>query len=219
MTTILIVDDHPLYRMALVQTLREVVNDAAILEAGSLQEARSRLADDVDLVLLDLHMPDSHGLAGLAALRAEHPQVAVAMISAHDDPATIRRAITYGAVAFVAKRSSIEELRSALTSLLAGEDYLPPALRPSVQATAADARDIDTAARLASLSPQQFRVLMQVAEGRLNKQIADSLAISERTVKAHLTALFEKLGVGNRTQAGVLLRSLALRDPASNVSG
>lgn len=219
MTTILIVDDHPLYRLALVQTLREVVTDATILEAGTLEEARLRLSGDVDLVLLDLHMPDSHGLAGLAALRAEHPQVAVAMISAHDDPATIRRAITYGAAAFVAKRSSIDELRAALASLLAGEDYLPPALRSSVQATAADARDVDTASRLASLSPQQFRVLMQVAEGRLNKQIADSLSISERTVKAHLTALFEKLGVGNRTQAGVLLRSLALRDPASDVSG
>lgn len=218
MTTILIVDDHPLYRIALAQTLRDVVADATIREAGSLEEARRCLDSQVDLVLLDLHMPDSHGLAGLAALRAEHPQVAVAMISAHDDPATIRRAMTYGAAAFIAKRSRVEDLRTALASLLRGEDYLPPALDASVRATRAEASDVDTAARLATLSPQQFRVLMQVAEGRLNKQIADSLSISERTVKAHLTALFEKLGVGNRTQAGVLLSSLALRDPASDVA-
>lgn len=220
MTTILIVDDHPLYRLALAQALRGVIADMTVLEAGSLTEARAHLGGsaDIDLVLLDLHMPDSHGLAGLVAIRTEHPQVAVAMISAHDDPATIRRALTYGASAFIAKRSSVEELQAALTALLAGNDYLPPALREPVRATTADASDVDVAARLASLSPQQFRVLLQVAEGRLNKQIADALAISERTVKAHLTALFEKLGVSNRTQAGVLLRSLELRDPARDVA-
>jgi DNA-binding NarL/FixJ family response regulator len=216
MTRLLIADDHPLFRVALVQALRDVVADADILEAGSLAEAREALAQhaDVDLILLDLHLPDSHGLMGLAALRAEHPGIAVAMISAHDDPATIRRALAYGASAFIPKRSDVGSLRLALRAVLDCEDYVPPELRDAVRANAPSEEDAVTAARLASLTPQQFKVLVLVAEGQLNKQIADALGISERTVKAHLSALFEKLGVRNRTQAGVLLRSLELTDPA-----
>lgn len=220
MPHLLIADDHPLFRLALAQALRDVVPDARVAEAGSLADAHRQLAEhrDIDLVLLDLHMPDSHGLMGLAALRAEHPGVAVAMISAHDDPRTIRRALAYGASAFIPKRSDVAQLREALRAVLACEDYLPPDLRDSVRAAAPDAEDASTAARLASLTPQQFKVLVRVAEGELNKQIADALGISERTVKAHLSALFEKLGVRNRTQAGVLLRSLELTDPARAVA-
>lgn len=220
MPHLLIADDHPLFRLALAQALRDVVPDARVTEAGSLEGAHRQLAEhrDIDLVLLDLHMPDSHGLMGLAALRAEHPGVAVAMISAHDDPHTIRRALAYGASAFIPKRSDVAQLREALRAVLACDDYLPPELRDSVRAAVPDAEDASNAARLASLTPQQFKVLVRVAEGQLNKQIADALGISERTVKAHLSALFEKLGVRNRTQAGVLLRSLELTDPARAVA-
>ena len=221
MPSLLIADDHPLFRLALAQALRDVVPEAQVIEAGSLTEARACLAahPDLDLVLLDLHMPDSHGLMGLAALRAEHPGVAVAMISAHDDPETIRRALAYGASAFIPKRSDMARLREALRAVLACEDYLPPELRDAVQSMPASTQDRATAAHLASLTPQQFKVLVRVAEGQLNKQIADALGISERTVKAHLSALFEKLGVRNRTQAGVLLRSLELTDPSRHVEG
>lgn len=221
MPHLLIADDHPLFRLALAQAVREVVAEVRVDEAGSLREAREQLAakPGIDLVLLDLHMPDSHGLMGLAALRAEHPDIAVAMISAHDDPATIRRALAYGASAFIPKRSDVPRLREALRAVLSCEDYLPPELRDAVLATPATAQDATTAAQLASLTPQQFKVLVRVAEGQLNKQIADALGISERTVKAHLSALFEKLAVRNRTQAGVLLRSLELTDPARRVEG
>jgi DNA-binding NarL/FixJ family response regulator len=221
MPRLLIADDHPMFRLALAQAVREVVPEAEVVEAGSLAEARAMLAAqaDIDLVLLDLHMPDSHGLMGLAAVRAEHPGVAVAMISAHDDPATIRRALAYGASAFIPKRSDVPRLREALRAVLACEDYLPPELRDAVLATPATSQDATTAAQLASLTPQQFKVLVRVAEGQLNKQIADALGISERTVKAHLSALFDKLGVRNRTQAGVLLRSLELTDPSRHVAG
>ena len=220
MPRLLIADDHPLFRLALVQALRDVVPEAEVLEAGSLQEARASLAAhvDIDLVLLDLHMPDSHGLMGLAALRAEHPAVAVAMISAHDDPRTIRRALAYGASAFIPKRSDLARLREALRAVLDCQDYVPPELRAAVDASPPSHEDAATAARLASLTPQQFKVLVHVADGQLNKQIADLLGISERTVKAHLSALFEKLGVRNRTQAGVMLRSLELSDPARSVA-
>lgn len=214
---LLLADDHPLFRLALAQAVRAVAPEAAIAEVGSFDEARAWLAaqPDTDLVLLDLHMPGSHGLMGLATLRGEHPAVAVAMISAHDDPFTIRRALAYGAAGFISKRAGLDELCEALRAVLSAQSWLPPSLRGAVAATATAADDRALAARLSSLSPQQMRVLGLVADGLLNKQIADRLDVQERTVKAHLTAIFERLGVRNRTQAGVLLRSLALADPAA----
>ncbi|MBD8526520.1 response regulator transcription factor [Pseudomarimonas arenosa] len=220
MTQVLVADDHPLYRNALVQALRELGAAAEVHQAGSLSECQSVLssAPEIDLVLLDLHMPDSHGLMGLATLRAEFPAVAVALISAHDDPHTIRRALDYGAAGFIPKSIANDELQAALRALLNCEEYLPAELHERVRATRSRDDDTLTASRLAKLTPQQFKVLTRVAEGQLNKQIADDLGISERTVKAHLSALFEKLDVRNRTQAGVLLRSLELSDPSKQLS-
>lgn len=216
---ILLADDHPLFRLALAQAVRAVTPEAAIAEAGTFDEARHDLAAhvDTDLVLLDLHMPGSHGLMALATLRGEHPSIAVAMISAHDDPATIRRALAYGAAGFISKRTGLDELQEALRAVLACQTWLPPTLRGAVATTTIDVSDRELAARLATLSPQQMRVLGLVAEGLLNKQIADRLGVQERTVKAHLTSIFERLDVRNRTQAGVLLRSLELADPANVV--
>jgi len=219
MSRILIADDHPLYRQALVQAVRGVISDAVVDEADDLDSARALLSlnPDTDLVLLDLHMPGSHGLMGLVSLRAEHPGVAVVMISAHDDPVTIRRALAYGAAGYMTKRADFAELQAGISAVLACEQWLPPTLRGAVSSTKANAGDTANAARLASLSPQQFKVLVHVANGRLNKQIADDLGIQERTVKAHMSAIFEKLGVRNRTQAGVLLRTLELNDPSHQV--
>ncbi|MFB9068850.1 response regulator [Pseudofulvimonas gallinarii] len=217
MTTVLIADDHPLFRRALAQTVREQVGNAVVLEAGTLDEAVASLRHpgDVDLVLLDLHMPGSRGLMGLAALRAEFPAVAMVMISAHDDPRTVARALECGAMGFIPKSASPEQLGEALAAVLDCRDYLPDGLRREIEALKRSGGDDDgVTRRLASLSPQQHRVLALVAEGRLNKQIADVLGIQERTVKAHLTVIFERLGVRNRTQAGVLLRSLELADPS-----
>lgn len=216
MTTLVIADDHPLFRRALVATVREVLPQARCLEADTLAATRALLGAEpaTDLVLLDLHLPDSHGLMGLSTLRCEHPAVAVLMVSAHDDPHTIRRALAYGACGFVSKSAGIEELGRALTTVLACGEYLPEALRAAVNSARAPGADRDLAARLARLTPQQFRVLRLVADGRLNKQIADALGVQERTVKAHLSAIFDRLGVRNRTQAGVLLRTLELTDPA-----
>lgn len=220
MTRLLIADDHPLYRLALAQAVRGLLPQAVVDEAEDLDSARAGLAarPDTDLVLLDLHMPGSHGLMGLATLRAEYPGVAVVMISAHDDPATVRRALAFGASGYLTKRADLAELQAGLSAVLACEQWLPPTLRNSVANAAADAGDSEVAAKLAALSPQQFKVLVRVADGRLNKQIADELGIQERTVKAHMSAIFEKLGVRNRTQAGVLLRSLELADPSRQAS-
>lgn len=219
-TRLLIADDHPLYRLALAQAVRGVIEGAEVVEAESLQQALERLSaePEIDLMLLDLHLPDSHGLMGLAAVRGEFPNVAVVMISAHDDPATIRRALAYGAAGFIPKRAGLDELQTALRTVLDCEQWLPPALRDDIAAVPGTREDEDLSARLATLTPQQFKVLTRIAEGRLNKQIADDLGIQERTVKAHVSAIFEKLGVRNRTQAGVLLRSLELADPTRSVA-
>ncbi len=205
MPKILIADDHPLMRRALAAVVADVVPRAELVEAEHLDAVRERLAEDpdIELVLLDLHMPGSHGLVGLTAIRAEYPGVAVLVVSAHDDPSVIARVLAYGASGFIPKRARPEDFATAFATVLEGGVAAPPL--PPV-----DAVDRALAARLSRLSPQQFRVLRLVAEGKLNKQIADVLGVQERTVKAHLSAIFERLGVRNRTQAGVMLRSLEL---------
>lgn len=220
MPTLLIADDHPLFRAALRQAALEAVDDAQIQEAGSLDAVLAALEADagIDLVLLDLHMPGNHGLAGLAAVRAQYPGVAVVVVSANDDPRVVRRALDHGAAGYLPKSAGLDELRDAIRAVLACEQWLPGPLRAAVARTRSERNDADLAARLASLSPQQFRVLTLVAQGLLNKQIADRLDVQERTVKAHLSAIFERLGVRNRTQASVVLRELELVDPARQIA-
>ena len=221
MPTLLIADDHPLFRAALRHAAVEAVADTTIQEASTLEEVLAALeaTPGIDLVLLDLHMPGNHGLAGLAAIRAQHPGVAVVVVSANDDPRVVRRALDHGAAGYLPKSTGLDELRDAIRAVLACEQWLPPPLRASVSRTQSSRADADLAARLARLSPQQFRVLTLVAQGLLNKQIADRLDVQERTVKAHLSAIFERLGVRNRTQAGVVLRELELSDPARQMEG
>ena len=221
MPALLIADDHPLFRAALRGAAADAVAELAVHEAESLDGVLAILESgaDLDLVLLDLHMPGNHGLAGLAAIRAQHPGVAVVVVSANDDPRVVRRALDHGAAGYLPKSSGLDDLREAIRAVLACEQWLPPVLRASVARTQSSSSDAELAARLASLSPQQFRVLTFVAEGLLNKQIADRLDVQERTVKAHLSAIFERLGVRNRTQAGVVLRGLELSDPSRRMDG
>ncbi|MFK2903720.1 response regulator transcription factor [Dyella ginsengisoli] len=216
MTRLLIADDHPLFRAALCQAAAASVDDCTVLEAADLHAAleRLRVDADIDLVLLDLHMPGSQGLSGLAALRGQHPGVAVLVVSAHDEPRVIRRVLDHGAAGFIPKSASPAEIGEAIRAVLDCRSWLPPALAAAVAALPADPADTDLAGRLARLTEQQYRVLALLADGLLNKQIADRLAIQERTVKAHVTAIFEKLGVRNRTQASALLHAMALDEPA-----
>jgi DNA-binding NarL/FixJ family response regulator len=221
MPALLIADDHPLFRAALRGAAADAVAGLVVHEADSLDSVLGALErePDIDLVLLDLHMPGNHGLAGLAAVRAQFPHVAVVVVSANDDPRVVRRALDHGAAGYLPKSSGLDELRDAIRAVLACEQWLPPALRAAVARTQTSSADADLASRLASLSPQQFRVLSLVAQGLLNKQIADRLDVQERTVKAHLSAIFERLGVRNRTQASVVLRELELSDPARSIEG
>lgn len=217
MPLILIADDHPLFRAALSQAARAAAVKCEVLEAEDLDAAIATLErnEGVDLVLLDLHMPGNHGLAGLAALRAQFPQVAVAVCSGNDDPRVVQRALAHGAAGFIPKRVDMDDIRRAIAAMLDCDTWLPDDLRRALADVAPNPEEDALAARLSRLTPQQFRVLTLLAEGLLNKQIADRLDVQERTVKAHITAIFEKLGVRNRTQASVLLRELAIAEPGA----
>jgi DNA-binding NarL/FixJ family response regulator len=199
-THILIVDDHPLFRDALRHALSTAKSAPRISEAGSLDHAATELGrrNNVDLVLLDLKMPGVQGLSGLAYVRASYPDVPVAIVSGLEDPAVIRRALALGASGFVPKSTAAETMRDAVAAILAGEIWVPPGLGAS---TAEDGTLDKLTRRLATLTPQQLRVLMMLKEGRLNKQIAYELDITEATVKAHVSAILLKLDVDSRTQA------------------
>jgi DNA-binding NarL/FixJ family response regulator len=204
----IIVDDHPLFRGALSQALQASFENASVLEAGSLDELTDRLAtaSDIDLVLLDLTMPGVHGVSGLVYLRAQHPAVPVAVVSASDDAGTIRHCLDCGASGFIPKSQTVEGIRDAVRSIMKGEVWLPPDTDLS-QATAGEG--VELVSRLSTLTPQQVRVLMMLGEGLLNKQIAFKLNVSEATVKAHVSAILQKLGVDSRTQAVIAINRIS----------
>ena len=204
---IVIADDHPLLRSAIRQVISDGIPDVMLFEASTLDETETLLCTDnqVDLLLLDIHMPGMHGLTGLCFLRAEFPSVPIAIISASTDPRLIRQAIAHGAAGYILKSSPVSEIREAINLLLLGE-YWVPALENNKEC---ELEDNDRAVRLSSLTPQQFRVLRMVSEGRLNKQIAYQLSISEATVKSHVSAILQKLEVNSRTQAVIVATRLA----------
>jgi DNA-binding NarL/FixJ family response regulator len=199
-----IADDHPLFRGALKQALSGLANVSAILEAGDFEATKALVGgnDDVDLLLLDLTMPGASGLSGLIALRGIHAAVPMVVVSAHDDSQTIRRALELGASGFISKSASIEEIRAAVLTVLAGGIAAPDDVELDIER---DPEIADLIKRLQSLTPQQTRVLGMIAGGLLNKQIAYELSVSEATIKAHVSAVLQKLGVDSRTQAVILL--------------
>jgi DNA-binding NarL/FixJ family response regulator len=197
---LVIADDHPLFRGALREAVSGLFAATDIAEAGSFDEA-VRLLDrggEVDLVLLDLKMPGVRGFSGLMYLRAQYPSVPVVIVSANDDPAAIRRCMEFGASGFIPKTLGAEQMRNAVAAVLKGGVWTPPDVNLG---TAPDAATAELVQRLATLTPQQVRVLMMLSEGLLNKQIAYELSVSEATVKAHVSAILQKLGVESRTQA------------------
>jgi DNA-binding NarL/FixJ family response regulator len=197
---LVIADDHPLFRGALREAVTGLVERAEISEAGTFNEV-SKLLDrggEVDLILLDLSMPGVRGLSGLMYLRAQYPSVPVVVVSANDDPTVIRRCLYFGASGYISKTLGIDDMRVAMVRVLGGGVWTPPDVDLS---GGADAETAALMARLATLTPQQVRVLMMLSEGLLNKQIAYELSVSEATVKAHVSAVLQKLGVESRTQA------------------
>ena len=212
---ILVADDHPLFREALRGAVARVLPEAQLREADSV-DALYLLVEaepDADLLLLDLTMPGAQGFSALVHLRALHPQLPIVVVSAREEPAVMRRALDHGAVGFIPKSADAATLGTAISTVLAGDRWAPAA---ALSAPAAAADEHDAARRLRDLTPQQFRVLQMLGTGLLNKQIGYELAVSEATVKAHVTAILRKLGANNRTQAVLIAGRLAL-DPGNIV--
>jgi DNA-binding NarL/FixJ family response regulator len=197
---LLIADDHPLFRGALREAVGGLLEHVEITEAGTFEEVADLLerGGEVDLILLDLAMPGVRGFSGLMYMRAQYPSVPVIVVSANDDPTAIRRCMEFGASGFIPKTLGVEEMRSAIRRVLDGGVWTPPDID---LATGSDTETAELMARMATLTPQQVRVLMMLSEGLLNKQIAYQLGVSEATVKAHVSAILQKLGVESRTQA------------------
>ena len=205
--TIIIADDHPLFRGALRQAVGGMDATLDIIEAGDFEAARraAHSHPDADLMLLDLAMPGVSGFSGLMALRAEFSSLPIAIISATDDSTTIRRALELGASGFISKSSGIDEIRAGIQSVLEGDIYAPRSYQGGVEQ---DPDVADLISRLRTLTPQQSRVLGMLGEGLLNKQIAYELGVSEATIKAHVSAILLKLKVDGRTQAVIQLSKI-----------
>ncbi len=220
---IAIADDHPLFRGALKSAVSQAVPGAAFLETGAFDQLQALLKarGEVDLVILDLTIPGVQGLSGLMTLRTEHPAQPVMIVSGNEDPGVIRRCLDFGASGFMPKTLEPAEIGAAVQAVLDGEVWAP---RDIDLAGGADAETADAVKRLMTLTPQQVRVLLMVSEGLLNKQIAYELSVSEATVKAHVSAILQKLGVDSRTQAVILASKIgasgwaAERAPAAGAS-
>lgn len=210
MDKFLIADDHPLFREALKGALKSSFTDLVVFEASDFESTLAVLEqqDELDLLLLDLHMPGSGDLYGLIRIREDYPDLPIAVVSGTEDLQVVSKVMSYGALGFIPKSSSSQQIAAAIAEILAGDTWLPQQMADKVEQSAE--QDNELAAQIASLTPQQYKVLSYLHEGLLNKQIAYELNISEATVKAHITAIFRKLGVYNRTQAVLIAAKLQL---------
>ncbi len=182
------------------------MSGATFLEAASITELEAVLAghNNADLLLMDLHMPGANGFVGLAHVVKNYPQLPVVMISANESIAVAAGAQRFGALGFITKSASIEEMSSAIEQVLTGELFFPPGLSELEE----DAEDSlsSLVKKVAELTPKQLEVFNLLADGLLNKQIAYQQQVTEATIKAHVTAIMRKLDVFNRTQV-VLIAS------------
>ncbi len=213
-STFIVADDHPLFRDALKAAIGNCVQDAEIVEADSLDSLQAVVDanPDADLLFLDLNMPGVSGFSALAYIRSNHESLPTVIVSAMDDPGVIRRSIQHGASGFIPKSSAISVLEDGIRAVLEGEVWLPAGV--DLEDDRLGDEEARVAEGLSKLTPHQFRVLMMLGEGLLNKQIAYQLGVSEATIKAHVTAILRKMNVGNRTQAVVAVERLRISAPS-----
>lgn len=209
--TILVADDHPLFREALKGAVARLLPQARLVESDSADAlfASAEAYPDADLLLMDLNMPGAHGFSALVHLRGIQPQLPIIVVSAREEAHVVRRALDHGAAGFIPKSSDPATIRAAISAVLDGGQWSPP---QAEHAAGVAPEEADIAQRIRELTPQQFRVLGMLGTGLLNKQIAHALGVSEATVKAHMTAILRKLGANNRTQAVLMAGRLAV-DP------
>lgn len=220
MFTVLIADDHPLFRAALCHVIGSMFAEHRIYEASTLDEVRRLIGvgagagaasppaadSDLDMILLDLQMPGAVGFSGLVELRNLAPEVPIIVVSAATAASIIRDVITYGAAGFIPKSFSPAQIGNALRHVLSGDVFLPPELIEAAAAEGAPAAKLHD--RVAALTQGELRVFELLAKGKSNKIIAYELGIKESTVKAHITAILRKLHVFSRTQAVIAAREL-----------
>ena len=211
-----VADDHPLFRNALLEVIKQNYPDAIVGESMDLDGAIRDIEknSETDLLLLDLHMPGSQDLFGLITVRERFPGIPVAIISADEDTNTISRAMGHGASGYIPKSCSPQVIHQAIHSILDGNRWVPEEYRNSLMPVTTEEKNL--AAKIATLTPQQYRVLCYLREGWLNKQIGYELGVTEATIKAHITAIFRKLGTSNRTQAVIMLSKMSLHDEQVN---
>jgi DNA-binding NarL/FixJ family response regulator len=216
----LVVDDHVLIRDALRGVLKALREDATILEASNSRDATTLIDQNQDLalVLLDLRLPDRDGLDVLAEVRARHPSVSVAMLSAFTDRENVVKALDAGAQGFIPKTDSREVLMGALRLILAGGVYIPPEILGRSPAPAPQQASVDTSAPRPTpaqlgLTERQVDVLALIMEGKSNKLICRALNLAEPTVKNHVSAILKALEVSNRTEAVLAVAALGWELP------
>lgn len=203
--TVLIADDHPLFREALSTIVNMTVPDSQIEQATNYQETWQALEQKAfNLVFIDLNMPDSNGLTDLILLKKTYPQIPMVVVSAHEEADIIRSCIHNNASGYIIKSAKPESIRSAITDILEGKTYVPENIDLSNQSGATS----PTSELISSLTPSQLKVFIEIGKGKLNKQIAYDLEITEATVKAHITSIFKKLNINTRTQAVILAQQL-----------
>lgn len=215
--SILVADDHPLFREALRYILNSVISTGDIQEATNYEETKALLSENkFDLVFLDLNMPDSNGLTDLALLKKTHPQIPFVVVSAYDEPSVVRTCLDYNASGYIVKSSDPPEIKSAIQKILDGETYSPDWI--DLENAEAQLQYSTATDQVNALTPSQLNILIEIGKGKLNKQIAYDLDISEATVKAHITNIFRKLGINNRTQAVLFIKEHQLEEQPLNQS-
>jgi len=211
---VVIADDHPLFRAALKQAIIECIVDTAILETDNFDGLLIHIEQNphLEIVFLDLHMPGNNGFTGLTQLQNHYPDLVIIMVSSDDNVETMQKAINFGAAAFIPKSADLTTIAQAIETVNEGDVWLPQNITTNEnQQTMAQHQRL--AQQLTQLTPQQYVVLTQIADGQLNKQIAYDLDIKETTVKKHVSAILLKLEVNNRTLAGLAYQQLMLTPP------
>lgn len=209
---LLVVDDHPVLREGLAALLRNLGPDTVTLQAGEA-EAALRLVDenpDLDVVILDLMLPGMGGLSALAEFGRVRPELPVIVLSSSEDPQDARKALAQGALGYVPKSASQNTLVAAIRLVLEGDVYVPPLILNEMESARRTEVQLRASAGGPILTERQIEVLRRLSEGQPNKIIAHELELSEKTVKAHITAIFKALNVVNRTQAAAVGREAGL---------
>lgn len=212
---VLVVDDHALIREALNSVLKELKPDAHVFDASDCNQARRLVEEqyDLDLILLDLGLPDGDGFEMLGELRTHYPGVGVVVLSASKDYESVTRVLDLGAVGFIPKSATRAVMVSALQLVFAGGIYIPPEIRQLPRAPLRDAATKPASPSDLGVTARQLEVVTLMMQGKSNKAICRDLDVAEATVKNHITAVLKALKVTNRTEAVIAISKLGWKMP------